>query len=108
MTRFLPFLDLRGYNRSAATADFFAAFTVIFMAVPQGVAYAMIADLPPAMGLYAAAIPAIIGSLMRSSRHVISGPSNALSLLVGSFLALQSDGDVVAIAITTAFFVGIF
>ena len=62
--RFLPFSDLKGYSKGDAKADWIAAITVIFMAVPQGIAYAMIADLPPAMGLYAAAIPTIIGSIL--------------------------------------------
>ena len=54
------------------------------MAIPQGVAYAMIAGLPPVMGLYAACIPTIVGALFRSSRHVVTGPTNAVSLLVGA------------------------
>ena len=73
-----------------------AALTVTLMSVPQGVAYALIAGLPPAMGLYAGAVPAIVGSLLRSSRHVVSGPTNALSLLVGTSVAAQFDDPVVA------------
>lgn len=82
-----------------------AAITVTLMSVPQGVAYALIAGLPPAMGLYAGAIPAILGSLLRSSRHVISGPTNALSLLVGTSVAAQFDDPITA-ATTLALMVG--
>ena len=82
-----------------------AALTVTLMSVPQGVAYALIAGLPPAMGLYAGALPAILGSLLRSSRHVVSGPTNALSLLVGTSVAAQFPDPVVAAA-TLALMVG--
>jgi sulfate permease, SulP family len=108
--RFLPFTDLAGYSGSLAKADLASAFTLIFLAVPQGVAYAMIAGLPPAMGLYAAAIPAVAGSIMRSSRHVVSGPTNAISLLVGGWLAMNSGLglDPVVVGVTAAFMVGLF
>ena len=82
--RWLAFSDLAGYRRGQLSADFIAAATVTFMSIPQGIAYAMIAGLPPAMGLYAACVPTIVGSLFRSSRHVVTGPTNALSLLVGT------------------------
>jgi SulP family sulfate permease len=82
---------------------------VTFLDIPQGVAYAMIAGLPPAMGLYAATVPAIVGALFRSSRHVVTGPTNALSLLVGSAVAsqlMQSGTSPVEVAVTLAFLVG--
>lgn len=107
--RFFPFLDLKeGYSGSAATRDLMAALAVTFMAVPQGIAYAVIAGLPPAMGLYAGAMPTILGSLMRSSRHVITGPTNALSLLVGGGIAGLMGLDAVTVGITLALMVGIF
>ena len=82
------------------------AVGVVTLSVPQGVAYAMIAGLPPAMGLYAACIPAIIGGLLRSSRHVVAGPTNALSLLVGGALVGLTD-DPMAAAVTLALLVGV-
>ena len=85
--RYLPFLDLRDYQFRTLPRDLLASPTVTFLDIPQGVAYAMIAGLPPVMGLYAAAVPAIVGALFRSSRHVVTGPTNALSLLVGSAVA---------------------
>ena len=70
--------------------DLVAALAVTCLAVPQGIAYALIAGLPPIVGLYAATVPTIVGSLFRSSRHVIAGPTNAVSLLVGGSVAALS------------------
>jgi SulP family sulfate permease len=90
IARYLPFVDLRFYRFTDLRHDLLASLTVTFLDIPQGVAYALIAGLPPAMGLYAAALPAIVGALFRSSRHVVTGPTNALSLLVGSAVAAQA------------------
>lgn len=109
MSRFvdkLPFVDLRSATKSDFRADLPAALTVTFMAIPQGIAYAMIAGLPPAMGLYAAFLPTIIGSVFRSSRHVITGPTNALSLLVGTAVAGAANVDPVSTAMLLALMVG--
>jgi len=84
-----------------------SALAVTFMAVPQGVAYAVIAGLPPAMGLYAASIPCIVGSFMRSSKHVITGPTNALSLLVAGAVAGMTQADPLSIGVTLALMVGV-
>lgn len=78
--------------RETLQKDAVAALAVTLLAVPQGIAYAVIAGLPPAAGLYAAAWPAILGSLARSSPYVATGPTNALSLLVGSAIVGQSVG----------------
>ena len=91
--------------------DLQASLTVTFLDIPQAVAYAMIAGLPPVMGLYAAAVPAIAGSLVRSSHHVVTGPSNALSLLAGTTIAAavsRGGGDPMTVAVTLAFLVGLF
>lgn len=85
-----------------------AAVTVLFLGVPQGLAYATIAGLPPVVGLYAAAIPAIIASLFRSSSLVVAGPTNALSLLVGGAMAPTLGADPTALALTLALLVGLF
>lgn len=87
-------------------SELVAAAAVTLMSVPQGVAYAMIAGLPPAMGLYAGALPAVFGSLFRSSRHVVSGPTNAVSLLIATSVAGRMD-DPVAAAATLALMVGV-
>lgn len=111
MHRFLPFFDLRSLTRAEFGRDLMAALAVTFMAVPQGVAYALIAGLPPAAGLYATVLPTIVGSLFRSSRHVVAGPSNAVSLLVGGGVAAlnaQLGASPVEIAISLALAVGVF
>lgn len=64
MDRFLPFLLwLRVYNRKVFTQDLVAGLTVAVVLVPQSMAYALIAGLPPVYGLYAASIPVIIATL---------------------------------------------
>ncbi|MBI3798422.1 MAG: SulP family inorganic anion transporter [Deltaproteobacteria bacterium] len=107
--RYLSFLDLRSYRPILLRRDFLASLTVTFLDIPQGVAYALIAGLPPVMGLYAAAVPAIVGALFRSSRHVVTGPTNALSLLVGSAVAAataREGATPMEVGITLAFMVG--
>lgn len=110
MRRFLPFLDLRQASAADVGRDVLAALATTFLAIPQGVAYALIAGLPPAVGLYASIVPTIVGSLFRSSRHVLSGPTNAISLLVGgavAVLAADLNAPVTEIALTLALMVGI-
>ena len=102
----LPLPPWAPYSARDLPADLSAALAVCFLTVPQGLAYATIAGLPPVMGLYAAAAPTIVGSLLRSSSHVIAGPSNALSLLVGAALATGLGGDPVGVALTLALMVG--
>lgn len=104
--RKLPFWDLHGVSSAEVGRDAVAAVGVTFLSVPQAIAYAMIAGLPPVMGLYAAALPAAIGGLFRSSPQVVTGPSNALSLLVGATLASQSDHPASAAAVL-ALWVGV-
>ncbi len=109
LSRFAP--DLVGVTRKDLLADLGAGSAAAFMAVPQGVAYALIAGLPPKMGLYAGMLPVIVGSLFRSSRHVQAGPTNAVSLLVGGAVATfvaVNGGHPVAIAATLALMVGAF
>ena len=105
--RLLPLLDLAGYPRRDFGPDALAALAATFLTVPQVVAYAMIAGLPPAMGLYAAAMPAVLGGMFRSSRFVVTGPTNALSLLVGTAIAAAQGIDPVQAAITLALLVGV-
>ncbi|MFP6665540.1 MAG: SulP family inorganic anion transporter [Deltaproteobacteria bacterium] len=101
---------MRGYGGRGLLRDLSAGLVVAALAVPQGVAYALIAGLPPAMGLYAAGLPAVAAGLVRSSRYVVAGPSNALSLLVGgsvAALAVSEGTDPVSIAIALALWVGL-
>lgn len=108
---YLPFTDLKAWRPTDLPRDLAAALGITVLSIPQGVAYAMIAGLPPAAGLYAATIPAVVGSLFRSSRHVVAGPTNALSLLVGgavAALAASSGAPPMQVAVTLALMVGVF
>ncbi|MFH1699447.1 MAG: SulP family inorganic anion transporter [Candidatus Zixiibacteriota bacterium] len=77
-----PWTILRKVRRQDIPADLLAGLTVAAVAIPQAIAYASIAELPPHIGLYTAAVAAIVGSLWGSSRFLATGPTNALSLLV--------------------------
>lgn len=77
-----PFTILKNIRRQDITADMLAGLTVATVAIPQAIAYASIAELPAQIGLYTAAVAAIVGSLWGSSRFLATGPVNALSLLV--------------------------
>lgn len=101
-----PWADLRGTH--TLRGDLTAALVTTVVAVPQSVAYASIAKLPPVMGLYAAAIPCIVGALTRSSRHVLVGPTNAVSLLVGGAAGLATGANPFVTATTLAVLVGLF
>ena len=84
----LPFIPwLRRYNRHYLKADLFAGLTVAVVALPQSMAYAIIAGLPVQYGLYASIVPTIIGCLWGSSAHLITGPTTTASLVVFSALS---------------------
>jgi SulP family sulfate permease len=82
-------------NSQSIRQDFFAGLTGGIIALPQGVAYALIAGLPPEFGLYSAIVICIVASLFGSSKHMVSGPTAALSIVVlsvvGNFVNDQSD-----------------
>ncbi len=79
----LPFLSWwPQVNRRTLRADLWAGLTGAVIVLPQGVAFAAIAGLPPVYGLYAAMIPVVAAALFGSSHHLISGPTTAISLVV--------------------------
>jgi len=83
----LPFIPwIRRYKPRHFKADLFAGLTVAVVALPQSMAYALIAGLPVQYGLYASIVPTIIGCLWGSSAHLITGPTTTASLLVFSAL----------------------
>ena len=110
MKRFLPILSwLPAYKRGDLPGDLSAGLTVGIMLIPQGMAYAMIAGLPPVFGLYAALIPQVIYALTGTSRHLAVGPVAMDSLLVAAGLgALSLSGieEYIAMAIFLALFMG--
>ena len=91
-------------------ADLVAALTGTALMLPQGVAFATIAGLPPQYGLYAGMIPAIVAALFGSSWHLVSGPTTAASVILFSILsthAVPGSAEYIQLAITLTFMVGI-
>lgn len=96
---------------SALRHDLIAAVTNALLALPQGIAFATIAGLPPEYGLYTAIVVPLVAALLGSSRHLVSGPTTAISLMVFATLAPQiAPGTVsyVAAALVLTLMVGIF
>ncbi len=88
-----PIAILRDYQRAYLIPDLVAGLTVAMIAIPQGIAYALIAELPAYMGLYSAIIGAIVGGLWGSSNQLQTGPTNASSLLLlSALLAVAAPG----------------
>lgn len=106
-----PFLRWRPLvTRANLRADFSAGLTGAIVVLPQGVAFAAIAGMPPEYGLYAGMVPAIVAALFGSSWHLVSGPTTAASLVLFSALsALAEPGSAqyVQLALTLTFMVGI-
>ncbi len=111
MKKYLPILEwLPNYKRSFLSGDISAGLTVGIMLIPQGMAYAMIAGLPPVYGLYAALVPNLVYALTGSSRKLAVGPVALDSLIVASGLAamkLASLEAYISMALFLAFFVGL-
>jgi hypothetical protein len=78
-------------------ADLVAALTGAVIVLPQGVAFATIAGMPPEYGLYAGMVPAIIAALFGSSRHLVSGPTTAASVVLFSSVTLFALTEAVSI-----------
>ena len=97
-------------TRATAKADAMAAFTGAIIVLPQAVAFATIAGLPPEYGLYAAMVPAVVAALWGSSHHLVSGPTTAISVLVLAVLSpLAEPGSerYAAMALTLSLMVGL-
>jgi SulP family sulfate permease len=111
LRRLLPFLSWWPMvNRGTLRLDLIAGLTGALIVLPQGIAYAAIAGMPPAYGLYAAVGPAIIGALFGSSWHLVSGPTAPISIVVLSALApLAAPGSplFIKLALTLGLLVGI-
>ena len=106
----IPILEwLPNYNSSRLKGDLIAGVTVSIILIPQGIAYALIAGLPPIYGLYCALVPQLVYAIFGSSRQVAIGPVAMDSLIVAtgvSTLALAGSDSYIAIAILLAFMVG--
>ena len=101
---FAPFVSwIRGYGKRYIKADLFAGLTVAVVAVPQSMAFALIAGLPVQYGLYASIVPTIVGCLWGSSSHLITGPTTAVSLVVFSSLSPLARPDTAAYLVLAFF-----
>jgi len=101
LSRYLPVLDWgRRYDRSTLTSDLVAAAIVTIMLIPQSLAYAMLAGLPPEVGLYASILPIIAYAIFGTSRTLAVGPVAVVSLMTlaaaGSVAAPGSAGFIAA------------
>ncbi len=85
ISKYLPLVEtLSTYKKDYAKRDLVASLTVAVIAIPQSMAYAIIAGVNPVYGLYTAIISTILSSAFGSSNHLIAGPTNAISLLIAS------------------------
>ena len=111
MQQYFPLLEwIKTYNKSLFKTDLTAGITVGVMLIPQGMAYAMIAGLPPVYGLYAAVFPQLIYALMGTSRQLSVGPVAMDSLLVAAALQTMTIIDAqhyISLAIFLALFMGL-
>ena len=107
LAKYLPILDWgRTYDRSTLTNDLVAALIVTIMLIPQSLAYALLAGLPPEMGLYASMLPIILYAIFGTSRALAVGPVAVVSLLTVaavSKIAVPGTSEYIAAAITLAF-----
>jgi len=111
LARLFPFLAWRNLvTRETLRADLVAGLIAAVIVVPQGVAFATLAGMPPEYGLYGAMLPAIVGALWGSSWHLVSGPTNATSLMVfatvGALAAPFTPGYI-ALVLTLNLMVGL-
>jgi len=98
-------------NRDSTRADLMAGLTGALVVLPQGVAFATIAGMPPEYGLYAAMLPAIVAALFGSSWHLVSGPTTAISIAVFaaiSPLAEPGSPQFISMVLTLTFLAGLF
>ena len=105
-TRWLPEYQKPGVIR----ADVLAGLTGAIVVLPQGIAFALLAGMPPHYGLYAAMVPCVIAALFGSSRLMVTGPANAISLTTMALiapLAIPETEQYVALVLTLSFLIGV-
>jgi len=103
-TQWLPLV-----SRDTMRADLMAGLTGALVVVPQGVAFATLAGMPPEYGLYAAMVPTIIAALFGSSWQLVSGPTTAASLMVFASMsefAVPGSPEFVSLVLTLTLMVG--
>ncbi len=112
LRKIFPFLGwFEGYNLAALRADLVAGVTVALVLIPQSMAYAQLAGLPPYYGLYAAFLPPLVAAAFGSSRQLATGPVAVVSLMTATALeplATAGSEAYVAYAMLLALLVGVF
>ena len=101
---------VRELDRATLRADALAGLLGALLVLPQGIAFATLAGLPPQWGLYTAIVPCVVAALFGSSRHVMSGPTNAISLALFAMLAplaVVGSDDYVRLALAVTLLVGL-
>ncbi|MCK0097992.1 sulfate permease [Qipengyuania sp. S6317L1] len=111
LSRYLPILEWgRTYNRNILTDDLMAAVIVTIMLIPQSLAYALLAGLPPVVGLYASILPLVLYAIFGTSRTLAVGPVAVVSLMTASAagaVAAQGTAEYLEAAITLAMLSGV-
>jgi len=112
LEKIFPFLVWgRLITKETLKADFIAGITGAVIVLPQGVAFALIAGLPPEYGLYTAMITPIIAALFGSSMHLISGPTTAISIVIFSAVSHHAEPftpEFITLALTITFLAGLY
>ena len=110
LKKHIPILEwLPNYKKSWLKSDLFAGLTIGVILIPQGIAYAIIAGLPPIYGLYTAMIPQIVYAVLGTSRQLAVGPAAMDSLIVAAgigMLAAIGSEHFIVLAVLLAFMVG--
>ncbi|MEQ8402109.1 MAG: sulfate permease [Roseitalea porphyridii] len=108
--RYFPVLDWgRGYDGETLTGDLVAAVIVTIMLIPQSLAYALLAGLPPEAGLYASIVPIVLYALFGTSRALAVGPVAVVSLMTAAAIgkvAEPGSSDYIVAALTLALMSG--
>ncbi len=106
LSRYLPILEWgRHYDRDTLSADLMAAVIVTIMLIPQSLAYALLAGLPPEMGLYASIVPIMLYAVFGTSKALAVGPVAVVSLMTAAALgqvAASGTADYISAALTLA------
>ena len=79
--------DLKSYDLPTFKSDFFAALAVALLTIPQSIAYSLLAGLPPSAGLFSAIFGTIFTGALGSSKHLVSGPSTGVAILIQSVIS---------------------
>src|SRR5512143_2709460 len=98
-------------NRRTLRADLLAGLTGAIIVLPQGVAFAIIAGLPPEYGLYTAIVPAVVAALFGSSFHLVSGPTTAISIVLFTTVSPHAQAGsttYIELVLTLTFLAGLF